>query len=658
MADNSFLEQIDSPEALQWAREWSDRTIAQLPSSRLELQERMLAALNTDARIPLPRRRVELLFNFWRDAEHPRGIWRCTTLDSYLGDTQWRTLIDVDSLAAAEGENWVWKGAHVRSPEYDRALIKLSRGGADATEIREFDLERGCFVADGFSIPEAKTDVSWVDLDTLLVGTDMGEGSLTSSGYPAHVYRWQRGQELAAAELFFAGEASDVAVGGWHDSMPGFERTFVTRSLDFYNSYTYLDRDGLELIEIPSDCGFSTFREWMFIAPRTEFSGVPAGGLGVIDFEAFLAGAREFQLVFSPSPATSLQGLTFTKNHAVLTLLDNVASKIQLIRLGQWAESTELAVDPLATTTVIGTSPLRDDELWLSTTSFDQPATLLHGFAGGAMEAVKRAPELFCTTDFDTCQHWATSADGTQIPYFITGNFHTQPQPALVHAYGGFEVSLRPYYSATRGIGWLERGGLFVEANLRGGGEFGPSWHSQVTKSNRHKVWEDHEAVLKDLVARGYTTPEQLAIRGGSNGGLLTAGALVSYPQLFGAAVVQVPLTDMLRYHTMSAGASWMAEYGDPDNPEEREAIATWSPLAGVDKQPAYPPALVTTSTRDDRVHPAHARLFAAALREAGQPVDYYENTEGGHAGAADNSQVAHLEALIHSWLWSTLKKR
>ncbi|MEJ5997713.1 prolyl oligopeptidase family serine peptidase [Corynebacterium sp. H130] len=649
---HDFLRSINSPLALEWVRERSDATKARYQDPALEQQ--LLEALNTDARIPMTRRRGELLFNFWRDAAHPRGVWRTTTLESYLSDPQWRVLIDVDKLAEAEGENWVWKGAHVRSPFYDRALVKLSRGGADATEIREFDLISGGFVPGGFHIPEAKTDVSWLDQDTLLVGTDMGEGSLTDSGYPARVYLLRRGDALEQAELFFAGETSDVAVGGWHDSMPGFERTFVTRSLDFYRSLTYLDRDGLQLIDIPEDCGFNTFREWMFIAPRTDFAGIPAGGLGVIEFERFLAGDRSITPVFTPTSETSLQGLTFTKNYAVLSLLHNVASRIVTIPLGSWSEHSVLR-DGLETTTVAGTSPLRDDEIWLTTTSFTTPTTLSHGHVGGDIVPVKHAPALFDTSGMETRQHWATSKDGTKIPYFVTGRFSEGPLPTLVHAYGGFEVSLLPYYSSLRGLGWLEKGGLFVEANLRGGGEFGPSWHSQVTKTNRHKVWEDHEAVLTDLVARGYTAPELLAVRGGSNGGLLTAGALVQYPERMGAVVSQVPLTDMLNYHTMSAGASWMAEYGDPAKDPQ---IRKWSPLHGVAKQPAYPPCLVTTSTRDDRVHPAHARLFAAALEDAGQSVDYHENTEGGHAGASDNAQVALMEALVYNWLWSTLSKR
>ncbi|GAB3592057.1 Prolyl endopeptidase [Corynebacterium faecale] len=664
MNDYSFLEPIDSPEALEWAEKWSGGTVDKLPTApRTALQQRLLEALDTDDRIPYVSRRGQALYNFWRDATHPRGLWRTTTLESYLsGEPAWEVLIDVDALAEAEDENWVWKGAQVRAPEYDLALVKLSRGGADATVIREFDLETATFVdADPFTVPEAKTDVAWLDRDTLLIGTDTGEGSLTTSGYPARVLTWRRGEDLAGAPLFFAGEAEDVAVGAWVDPTPGWERTFVSRAVDFYNSREFVEINGeLVAIEVPDDCDVVIRKQWIFINPRTEFAGIPAGGLGVMDFDAFLAGERAFQPVFTPTPSTSLQGLATTKNHLLLTLLDNVASSIMVVDINDpTGQQRSLPLPEHTTAHIVATSALEGDEIWVQAASFTQPGTLLRGDLSQSLELteVRHSPLQWDNADLETRQHWATSQDGTKIPYFISGSFTGGPLPTLVHAYGGFEVSLTPGHSPTRGIAWMEKGYLFVEANLRGGGEFGPQWHSQATKLNRMRVFEDHRAVLEDLIVRGYTTPEQLAIRGGSNGGLLTSGALTQYPEAFGAAVVQVPLTDMLRYHTWSAGASWMAEYGNPDDPEERAVIESYSPLhnvVGADERP-YPPALVTTSTRDDRVHPAHARLFAQALKDAGQPVDYYENTEGGHAGAADNKQVAQMESLIYTWIETAL---
>lgn len=398
--------------------------------------------------------------------------------------------------------------------------------------------------------------------------------------------------------------------------------------------------------------------------PRTEFNGIPAGGLAVALFDDWLAGSRDSRILFAPDDRTSLQSVAWTKGHLVLTLLQDVATRLVTLSIGDWAEGEIPGLPESASVAVVGTSSTRDDELWLAGSSTLEPATLWLTESGSdeTPRVARRAPAFFDATGMSTRLHWATSADGTKIPYRITGlldgeDNSVEPRPTLVHAYGGFEVSLVPGYSATRGMGWLARGGLSVEANLRGGGEFGPEWHSSAVKLNRGKVHEDHRAVLEDIVARGYATPETLAIRGGSNGGLLSAVALTSYPEKLGAVVSQVPLADMLRYHRLSAGASWMAEYGDPDDATEGAAIRKWSPVQRIarrDDRP-YPPALVTTSTRDDRVHPAHARSLAWLLREAGQPVDYHENTEGGHAGAADNSQVAHMEALIHSWLWRTL---
>jgi prolyl oligopeptidase len=652
------LEVIDSPQALAWAEEWS--TATERASDNPELRGRILAALETDDRIPFVARRGEWLYNLWQDARQVRGLWRRTSLSSYLSDSpEWEVLIDIDALAAEEDENWVWKGAQVRSPGNDRALVRLSRGGADAVVIREFDLADARFLDDRpFVLPEAKTDVSWIDLDTLLVGTDTGEGSLTSSGYPAQVRVWRRGTALADAPVHTVGEHGDVAVSARADTTPGHERIVATRTLDFYHSRRWvapLDPDApLRQVEVPEDCETLIHRQWLFLAPREDYAGIPAGGLGVIELDRFLDGERDIRPVFTPTEHIALQGIAFTAEWVVLTLLDDVATRVVVHPLDEpTAEARDLELPPLVSATVVATSPLDGDEVWLTTSSFTEPTTLhrLDLAVGFRPEAVRRSPTLFDATGLETRQHWVTSTDGTRLPYFITGDFSLGARPTLVGGYGGFEVSLTPGYSAVRGIGWLEGGRYFVQPNLRGGGEFGPTWHSQVVKTNRHKVWEDHRAVLEDLVARGYASPEQIAIRGGSNGGLLTSGALTQYPERFGAAVVQVPLTDMLRYHTWSAGASWMAEYGDPDNPAEREAIETWSPLHNVASTSTYPPALVTTSTRDDRVHPAHARLFAHALHKAGQPVDYFENTEGGHAGAADNKQVARVEALIFEWL-------
>jgi len=637
----SLLDDITGDAALAWATSWSRETEERTAADRdtAALAERIRGILDTDDRIPYVTRRGDFLYNFWRDREHPRGLWRRTTTEDYLEEKGWEVLLDVDKLAADEAEDWVFKGAAVRPHAHDRALVRLSRGGADAVVVREFDLATRTF--GGFELPEAKTEVSWVDRDTLFVGTDLGGETLTTSGYPVEVRRWQRGTDLRDAPVIFRGERSDVAVGAARDHTPGFERTIFTRALDFYNQRTYIEDT---LIDVPTNCTPIPHRQWLFLLPRTEFAGLAGGELGVIELDRFLAGDRDVRVLVR---GTTVEDVSFTASSLLVTTLDDVATRISSFDLGTW-ERTELPLPDTATAHVVSTSPLDGDEVWINASSFSTPSTLLRNG-----KVVRRAPVLFDASRIETRQHWTTSADGTKIPYFITGDFSLGARPTLVGGYGGFEVSLTPAYSAVRGAAWLERGYFYVQPNLRGGGEFGPEWHSQVVKTNRHKVWEDHRAVLEDIVARGYSTPAQLGIRGGSNGGLLTSGALVQYPELFGAAVIQVPLTDMLRYHTLSAGASWMAEYGDPDNPEERAAIETWSPLHNIAPASAatYPPALVTTSTRDDRVHPAHARTFALALGKAGQPVDYFENTAGGHAGAADNEQVARVESLIYSWL-------
>lgn len=638
-----LLDDLTAAPALEWAREWSDATETRLDSSAL--RERIRTALDSDDRIPFVTRRGEYLYNFWRDGDHQRGLWRRVTVDAYLADQDdWEVLLDVDALAEDEGEDWVYKGATVLPLSWDRALIRLSRGGADAVVVREFDLTSRAFVdaADGgFAIDEAKTSVDWVDRDTILVGTDEGPGTMTNSGYPMQVARWTRDGERT---VIFTGEPDDVGVWSGYDVVD--RRTVVTRALDFYTSRTWVDG---EFVDVPDDCDAIPHRKWLFIQPRTEFAGVPAGALGVIELDAFQQGSREFTVLEQDA---TVEAISFTENALLLTCLVDVATSISRIALGTW-ERTELALPEAASAHVVAASPLAGDEFWVAASSFTTPTTLLRGDATGALTEAKRAPTHFDTSGLETRQHWVTSADGTRLPYFITGDFSLGARPTLVGGYGGFEVSLTPAFSNVRGIAWLEQGNFYVQPNLRGGGEFGPEWHSQVVKTNRHKVWEDHKAVLEDVVARGYAKPAQIAIRGGSNGGLLTSGALVQYPECFGAAVIQVPLTDMLRYHTLSAGASWMAEYGDPDNVDERAAIETWSPLHNVRprKEVAYPPALVTTSTRDDRVHPAHARTFALALWRAGQPVDYFENTAGGHAGAADNAQVSRVEALIYQWI-------
>ncbi|MEU7312884.1 prolyl oligopeptidase family serine peptidase [Streptomyces sp. NPDC007083] len=667
-----WLEEIEGDAALGWVRERNAETMAELTADpgfetlRAEVRE----VLGDPARIPYVRRRGPYLYNFWRDADHLRGVWRRTTLEEYrLPEPRWETLLDLDALAAAEDVPWVWAGASVRRPDRRRALVELSRDGADATAVREYDLAARAFVEDGdhgFVLPEAKSSVGWIDEDHLFVGTDTGPGSLTASGYPRTVRRWRRGTPLAGAPVVFEGREEDVSVAAWHDPTPGFERSLAARNRDFWHRELFLlePDDTPVRIEVPDDSLARVHRRWLLVRLRSPWLEQPAGALLAFDFDAFLGGERTHEVLFTPDERTVLEGYATTRRHIVLETLTDASSGLHLLTPnagGGWSRSPLGEVPPLSTATVTATAPDEEDEnaeeVLFDVDGYLQPSALCRVSAEAPQpETLKRAPARFSAEGLCVRQHFAVSADGTRVPYFVVGPEHQEaPAPALLYGYGGFEVSLTPSYSAVTGRTWLERGGTYVVANIRGGGEYGPAWHRAALGADRDRAFEDFAAVARDLTARGITVPERLGIAGGSNGGLLTGVMLTRCPELFGAVVAEVPLLDMLRFHTLLAGNSWVAEYGDPDNPAERAHLRRWSPYHNLAADRAYPPLLLTTSTRDDRVHPGHARKMAARMRDLGLPVRYYENTGGGHAGAADHEQAAFVEALVHTFLWTTL---
>ncbi|ORV81979.1 prolyl oligopeptidase [Mycobacterium interjectum] len=657
-----WLEDITADDALDWVRAHNEPTLAKFGGAQFErMRAEALEVLDTDARIPYVVRRGEHLYNFWRDAANPRGLWRRTTLDSYRGDSpDWDVLIDIDELGRTDDTNWVWAGAGVIEPDHTRALIRLSRGGSDASIVREFDMATREFVADGFELPEAKSQIAWADPDTVLVGTDFGDGSLTDSGYPRVVKRWRRGTPLTEAEFVFEGARSDVSVSAAADRTPGFERTFLGRALDFWNEELYELR-GPELIRIdaPTDATLSIHREWILIELRTDWytgsATYTAGSLLAADYDEFLAGTAELTVVFEPDAHTALNHYAWTKDRLLIVTLADVASRVEIVTPGKWRREPVAGI-PAATNTVVVAADDTGDEFFLDSSGFVTPSRLLRGAAGTRLEPIKSAPAFFDAEKLSVAQHFVASADGTAVPYFVVRRADTDgPGPTLLSGYGGFESANTPAYSGVLGRLWLARGGTYVLANIRGGGEYGPGWHTQAMRENRHKVAEDFAAVATDLVDRGITTVAQLGARGGSNGGLLMGIMLTQYPEKFGALVCDVPLLDMKRYHLLLAGASWMAEYGDPDNPDDWAFISEYSPYQNVSATRRYPPVLMTTSTRDDRVHPGHARKMTAALQAAGHEVWYYENIEGGHAGAADNEQIAFKSALSYSFLWRTL---
>ncbi len=665
-----WLEEVTDDKALDWVRERNAATTAALAGDEFDaVESRIREVLDTDARIPYARRRGDYLYNFWRDASHIRGIWRRTTMDEYRKDSpHWDVLLDLDAVADAEGENWVWAGAQVLRPDQKTALVTLSRGGADANVVREFDLTTKAFrdkASGGFEVPEAKTDIGYAGADAVYIGTDFGEGSLTDSGYPRIAKRWQRGTPLADATKVFEGDPSDISISAWHDRTPGFERDFVQRATDFYNAELYLlDGAVLTRVDTPTDATTSIHKQWLLVRTMTDWTvddvTYPAGALLAADLERFLAGERDITVLFEPDAHRSLHQFAWTENHLLVVTLVDVRTELRVLTPGsdEWKDQPLTGLPELTSIEIVGTdSEENGDEFFLSSSGYLTPATLLYGTIGGEIEPLKQAPAFFDTDGLEVTQHFATSLDGTAIPYFVIGREGTKPGNSLLYGYGGFEISMTPSYSGATGLAWLERGGTYVVANIRGGGEYGPEWHTQVLRAGRHKVHEDFAAVARDLVDRGITTPGQLGAQGGSNGGLLMGIMETKYPELFGALVCQVPLLDMKRYHLLLAGASWVAEYGNPDDPDEWEFISEYSPyqnIVGPDER-KYPPILIATSTRDDRVHPGHARKMAARLEEVGQDVRYFENIEGGHGGAADNAQLAFKTALSFQFLWNAL---
>lgn len=657
-----WLEDLDSPDAMRWVTDRNAETLSALGGAGLErTRDAVREVLDNKDRIPYPGWHGDgFYYDFWRDADHPRGIWRRTTLEQYRRDQpEWDVLLDIDALNRAEDENWTWSWATVLPPSHDRCLISLSRGGADATVVREFDLVARAFLPDGFTLPEAKSDIDWIDADHIFVGTDFGPGSLTSSGYPRVIKRWRRGTPLAEAELVFEGQADDVSVNAYHDATPGYERSIVSRQVDFYRSEYYLDRQGLVRIDIPADANCSTHREWLLIRLRSAWTvggtTYPAGALLAADLEHYLDGRRELTVLFQPDDRTFLRSFSRTRNHLLLVTITDVKTQVYALTPDPsgWRRQPIPGGAEFDQTWIVDTDPDHDDAYLISSSGFLNPTTLSLATVGGDVEVLKREPAFFDAGAMTVRQFFAVSADGTRIPYFVVGG--EDGKPTLLSAYGGFEIPLLPSYSGVIGRGWLARGGTYVIANIRGGGEYGPAWHQAALRENRVKAFEDFAAVATDLVNRGITTPAQLGIRGGSNGGLLMGAMLTRYPELFGAVVAAVPLLDMRRYTKLLAGKSWIAEYGDPDVEADWAFLREFSPYQNVLPARPYPPILFITSTRDDRVHPAHARKMAALLRSHNYDVAYYENIEGGHGAAADNEQAATIWALTLNFLWTKL---
>lgn len=666
-----WLEGVTDVAALKWVRERNDSSTRALAKDEdfKQLNERLLNIYNSDDRIPYVSKRGDYLYNFWKDAEHPQGIWRRTRIESYrTEEPAWELVLDLDALSEAEGEKWVWHGATTLPPEHRQALISLSRGGADADVTREFDLVTKTFVEDGFYLPEAKGGANWVDKDSVFVRTDFGEGSLTESGYPMQTKLWQRGQALDEATLIYEGEPEDISVGAYRDHTPNYERDIIYRNMTFYTNEVFL-REGNQLLKIekPDSAKAYLWRDWLLLELRKDWTVdgtiYKAGSLLAAPFEPWIENERNITVLFEPGERTSLHDFEPTRNHILLNTLDTVKNRIEVLTPGEkgWQREPLPGLPELGRISVTAVDETESDDYWLTVTDYLTPTTLALGSIGeGPAEQLKQLPSFFDKNGLTISQYMATSKDGTQVPYFQVAREGMKldgSNPTLLYGYGGFEISLLPSYSATVGAAWLEKGGVFVVANIRGGGEFGPRWHQAALRDKRPRAFEDFVAVADDLVQRKVTSRKHLGARGGSNGGLLMGVMYTQYPDHFGAIVCQVPLLDMQRFHLLLAGASWVGEYGDPDVAEDWAYLKTFSPYHNIDPDEDYPPLLITTSTRDDRVHPGHARKMTAALIEAGKEILYYENIEGGHGGSANNEQAAFMEALAYHFLWKTLGK-
>ena len=662
-----WLEEVESDEALTWVRTQTAETANALCDPSFQVDHDTLYELATlPTNIPLISRRGDFVYNFWQDADHVRGIWRRTTLESFRTDEpDWDLLLDIDALARDEDADWVFGGTTSCEPAHDRVLVRLSRGGSDAGVIREYDVPTRAFVDGGFVLAESKGSASWIDDDTLLVSSDLGEGNATASGYPRVVRRWERGTSFDDAPVVFEGVHTDIYVGGGLDRTPGYERYFLRRQITFEEGETLIgpSLDELVRLDVPLDAAVDVDRQWLTVQLKSDWEvggrTHPADALLAIDVDAFLGGGRGFQVVFSPGPRTVLEGSAWTASNLLLTVLDNLQNRVLLATPGDSAWKTE-AVEGLPDAASLTVMPLdgggmrRSDDVLVWVTSFLEPSSMGLLTPTSGFEVIKQAPQAFDPAGMTVTRHEAVADDGERIPYFQIGRQSAEPVPTVLYGYGGFNVSMLPAYLGGLGKAWLEPGNTWVIANIRGGGEFGSAWHKAGIREGKKVAQDDFACVARDLVTRGVTTVPQLAGYGGSNGGLLVGNMLTRHPESFGAIWCTVPLLDMQRYTQLLAGASWVAEYGDPDVAEDWAFLKEISAYQNVDADIDYPPILIVTSRRDDRVHPGHARKMAAKLEAAGKSVRFYEPEDGGH-GAANKKQATLLSALGLSFLRSTI---
>ena len=667
----TWMEEIEGARALDWAKAENDRSLPQLQNDPryAGLYADALKIVTAKDRIPSVGFAGDGSFrDFWQDADHVRGIWRTTSIESYrAGTPEWKTLLDIDALAKAEGANWVFSGATCLAPDDRYCLVRLSNGGKDAVEVREFDTRTGQFVEGGFRLTEGRHSADWIDRDTLIVATDWIPGLVTTSGYPYVVKLVRRGEPLTVAREVYRGEPQDVGVFPQvlRDPEGITQAVIFSRALDIFSyEYRLLRPSGSVKLDLPVRStvkGYIAGRLLVTLEQDWKAKGFKEGDLVDFDMAAVKRkpDALTPTLVLRPAANQAVEQVATTRNRLLVVMLQDVKGQVLSYqrKAGAWTATT-LDLPKDSTIDVTSASDI-DNRLVLNVTSFLTPTSQwLADAAGGAPVKLRALPDRFDASRFVTHQRWATSKDGTKVPYFVV---HARDMkldgtnPTLLNAYGGFQVSQSPAYSGTVGKLWLENGGVFVVANIRGGGEFGPRWHNAGLKLNRMRVYDDFFAVSEDLIASKITNPKKLGIVGGSNGGLLMGVALTKRPDLYNAIIIQVPLFDMIGYDHIGVGASWMGEYGDPKVPAERATLMTWSPYQNLKPGQPYPRVFIRTSTKDDRVHPAHARKAAARLKEYGYDYLYWENMDGEHAAAANLNERALGSALEFTYLMQRL---
>ena len=669
---NAYLEDIHGARALDTVKRWNTRSLATLEAKPgyARYRQRALDLLQADRQIATPDQIIgDQVLNLWQDKTNVRGLWRVASLASFTsGKPVWRTLIDVDALGKAEGKSWVWKGGTCRSPSYDRCMIALSNGGGDAVVEREFDIPSGKFVTDGFVVPIFKTRLSWAGPDSLYVATDFGAGSLTKSGYPRTAKLWRRGTPLTTATEIASATQDDVGINV--SVFPDGEQRYplVVRDTDFFHSKrSHVAQDGrLVPSPLPDDAVINTVLDGRLIATlASDWRGIPAGAVVAYSIADVLAGrAPTIERVLVPTATQAVEQVDSSKSVLWVKMLDNVSGRlVSLTRSANGSWTQTVAALPAASTIHLDATAGKDDLAFAMVESFLSPPALYAIRPGAKPVAVDTLPARFDPSTMQVEQRFATSKDGTKIPYFlvrkkITAESGPAPVPALVHAYGGFRNAQtptylvdQPYRSGPAGLFWVEEGNAFVLANIRGGGEYGPRWHQATLRENRQKAYDDLHAVGDDLVRTGVSAKRKIAVSGRSNGGLLVGVAMEQRPDLYGAIVMGSPLLDMQRYSHLSAGASWIGEYGDPDKPADWAFISQYSPYQNLKRGMKYPVPFIYTSTEDDRVHPGHARKFAGRLEAYGDPFFFYENPEGGHAAGADKIEDAKRAALVTVYL-------